>query len=297
MPDGTTRRKAADGTPLAHFMGCSTFAEYTVVSEISCAKISDDADLETVCMLGCGVATGWGAAWKTANVEEGASVAVFGCGAVGLAVIQAAKIRGARRIFAIDVNDDKKAVAEEFGATDFLNPTDEDTPIQQRLVAETQWGVDYTFDCTGNVEVMRAALEAAHRGWGVSPWSSASPPPARRSRGRSRCKSQGGRGNGLRRLQVARRGIAAVRPATQRHTPPKWQGRGVGCTLGAVDARFPAATAARGRVAGVLARRPPTPRRAGDRCGGFRLASVFSTLGTLAAALAFGQYTAIPASL
>ena len=168
MPDGTTRFKAADGTPLAHFMGCSTFAEYTVVSEISCAKISDDADLETVCMLGCGVATGWGAAWKTADVEEGASVAVFGCGAVGLAVIQAAKIRGARRIFAIDVNDDKKAVAEEFGATDFLNPTDEDTPIQQRLVAETQWGVDYTFDCTGNVEVMRAALEAAHRGWGVS---------------------------------------------------------------------------------------------------------------------------------
>ena len=168
MPDGTTRFKAADGTPLAHFMGCSTFAEYTVVSEISCAKISDDADLETVCMLGCGVATGWGAAWKTANVEEGASVAVFGCGAVGLAVIQAAKIRGARRIFAIDVNDDKKAVAEEFGATDFLNPTDEDTPIQQRLVAETQWGVDYTLDCTGNVEVMRAALEAAHRGWGVS---------------------------------------------------------------------------------------------------------------------------------
>jgi S-(hydroxymethyl)glutathione dehydrogenase/alcohol dehydrogenase len=168
MPDGTTRFKTDEGTPLAHFMGCSTFAEYTVVSEISCAKISDDADLETVCMLGCGVATGWGAAWKTANVEEGASVAVFGCGAVGLAVIQAAKIRGARRIFAIDVNDDKRAVSEKFGATDFLNPTDDDTPIQQRLVAETQWGVDYTFDCTGNVEVMRAALEAAHRGWGVS---------------------------------------------------------------------------------------------------------------------------------
>jgi len=168
MPDGTTRFKTADGTPLAHFMGCSTFSEYTVVSEISCAKISDDADLGQVCMLGCGVATGWGATWKTADVEPGASVAVFGCGAVGLAVIQAAKIRGARKIYAIDTNPDKFAIAKEFGATDFMNPMDEETPIQQRLVADTQWGVDYTFDCTGNTNVMRAALEAAHRGWGVS---------------------------------------------------------------------------------------------------------------------------------
>lgn len=168
MPDGTTRFKTADDVPLAHFMGCSTFAEYTVVSEISCAKVADDADLESVCMLGCGVATGWGAAWKTADVEPGASVAVFGCGAVGLAVIQAAKIRGARRIFAVDTNPDKFAIAQEFGATDCLNPLDEETPIQQRLVGITQWGVDYTFDCTGNTNVMRAALEAAHRGWGVS---------------------------------------------------------------------------------------------------------------------------------
>ena len=140
MPDGTTRFKTADGTPVAHFMGCSTFAEYTVVSEISCAKVSDDADLEKVCMLGCGVATGWGAAWKTADMEENASVAVFGCGAVGLAVIQAAKLRGARRIFAVDTNPDKFAIATEFGATDCLNPLDDDAPIQSRLVEATTRG-------------------------------------------------------------------------------------------------------------------------------------------------------------
>jgi len=169
MPDGTTRLKLAeDGTPIHHFMGCSTFSEYTVVSEISCAKISDHADLETVCMLGCGVATGWGAVWKTCDVEDNSSVAVFGLGAVGLAVIQAAKERGARRIFAIDINSKKFDMAREFGATDCLNPTDYDEPIQSVLVGETQWGIDYTFDCTGNTEVMRAALEASHRGWGVS---------------------------------------------------------------------------------------------------------------------------------
>ena len=169
MPDGTVRFKLKDcGTPLNHFMGCSTFAEYTVVCEISCAVVDDAADLEQVCMLGCGVATGWGAVWKTTDVEEGASVAVFGLGAVGLAVIQAAKARGARRIFAIDTNPDKEKIAAEFGATDFFNPSDSETPIQQRLVEETTWGVDFTFDCTGNVNVMRSALEASHRGWGVS---------------------------------------------------------------------------------------------------------------------------------
>jgi len=169
MPDGTVRFKLKDcGTPLNHFMGCSTFAEYTVVSEISCAVVDDAADLEQVCMLGCGVATGWGAVWKTTDVEEGASVAVFGLGAVGLAVIQAAKARGARRILAIDTNPDKEKIAAEFGATDFFNPSDSETPIQQRLVEETTWGVDFTFDCTGNVNVMRSALEASHRGWGVS---------------------------------------------------------------------------------------------------------------------------------
>ncbi|KAH8073080.1 alcohol dehydrogenase [Aureococcus anophagefferens] len=192
MPDGTTRFKTADGAPVAHFMGCSTFAEYTVVSEISCAKIDDSADLAKVCMLGCGVATGWGAAGprsaplytpppekhrvhhfrprlpKTANMEADASVAVFGCGAVGLAVIQAAKIRGARRIFAVDTNPDKFDIATEFGATDCVNPLELDGPVAAHLVGLTQWGVDYTFDCTGNTEVMRAALECAHRGWGVS---------------------------------------------------------------------------------------------------------------------------------
>ena len=195
MPDGTTRfTLAADGTPVHHFMGCSTFAEYTVVAEISCAKVDASADLGAVCLLGCGVSTGWGAVWKTADVERGASVAVFGLGAVGLAVVQAARQRDARRIFAIDVNPDKFAAARALGATDCVDPTAHDIPIQQWLVGETTWGVDYTFDwrerarrasralspslsrapvspaarSTGSVGVMRAALEAAHRGWGVS---------------------------------------------------------------------------------------------------------------------------------
>jgi S-(hydroxymethyl)glutathione dehydrogenase/alcohol dehydrogenase len=166
MPDGTTRFKLSEcGTPVHHFMGTSTFAEYTVVAEISCAKVDAAADLEKVCMLGCGVATGWGAVWKTTDVENGASVAVFGLGAVGLAVIQAAKVRGAKRIFAVDVNPGKFASAQAFGATDCVNPKDHDKPIQQVLVGMTTWGVDYTFDCTGNTEVMRSALESSHRGW------------------------------------------------------------------------------------------------------------------------------------
>jgi len=169
MPDGTSRfADAADGTPYHHFMGCSTFSEYTVVPEIACAKIDKRADLETVCLLGCGVATGLGAVRKTCGMEPGASVAVFGLGAVGLAVIQAAKIGQASRIFAIDVNEGKFKPASEMGATDCLNPTTYDKPIQQVLVDMTKWGVDYTFDCTGNTGVMRSALEAAHRGWGMS---------------------------------------------------------------------------------------------------------------------------------
>lgn len=170
MPDGTTRLRLAEGkVPVHHFMGTSTFSEYTVVAEISCAKVAEGADLEEVCLLGCGVSTGWGAVWKTTNVEEGSSVAVFGLGAVGLAVVQAAKKRGARAIYAIDVNPAKFEVARAMGATQCLNPKDfPDMPIQQVLVKDTTWGVDFTFDCTGNTEVMRSALEAAHRGWGVS---------------------------------------------------------------------------------------------------------------------------------
>eukprot|EP00045_Choanoeca_perplexa_P002080 m.22953 g.22953 ORF g.22953 m.22953 type:complete len:378 (-) comp11309_c0_seq1:61-1194(-) len=167
MPDGTTRF-SIDGKEIFHFMGTSTFCEYTVVAEISCAKIADAAPLDEMCLLGCGVATGFGAVFNTTKVEEGSSVAVWGLGAVGLAVIQAAKKAGASRIFAVDVNPGKFAMAKQLGATDCVNPTELDKPIQQHLVAETQWGIDYTFDATGNVQCMRAALEAAHRGWGVS---------------------------------------------------------------------------------------------------------------------------------
>eukprot|EP01031_Cornospumella_fuschlensis_P025441 gene25441-30720_t len=169
MPDGTSRF-SIDGKLIYHFMGCSTFSEYTVVSEISCAKISDDSPLDKVCLFGCGVSTGLGAAWKTCNVEAGSSVAVFGLGAVGLAIVQGAKSRGAARIFAIDTNPNKFEFAKQLGATDCINPLElpQGTTIQQHIVSLTTWGVDYTFDATGNVQVMRAALECAHRGWGQS---------------------------------------------------------------------------------------------------------------------------------
>lgn len=168
MPDGTSRFLGGGGEEIKHFMGCSTFAEYTVVADISCAKVSDTAPLDVCALLGCGVSTGLGAVWKTCDVEGGASVAVFGLGTLGLSVIQGAQMRGASRIFAIDTNPGKFNIAKEVGATDCLNPKDYNKPIQQVLVEMTKWGVDYTFECTGNVEVMRSALEAAHRGWGQS---------------------------------------------------------------------------------------------------------------------------------
>lgn len=168
MPDGTTRFSTPDGTKIHHFMGCSTFSEYTVVAEISCAKIADEAPLDVACLLGCGVSTGLGAVWNTTDVEEGSSVAVFGLGAVGLSVIQGAQMRGASRIFAVDVNPVKFEMAKQLGATDCVNPKDYDKPIQQVLVGMTDWGVDYTFDATGNTAVMRSAIEASHRGWGMS---------------------------------------------------------------------------------------------------------------------------------
>jgi len=169
MPDGTTRFTSKDGTPIYHFMGCSTFSEYTVVAEISCAKIADNAPLDVACLLGCGVTTGLGAVWKTTDVEPNSSVAVFGLGAVGLSVIQGAQMRNASRIFAVDTNPAKFEMAKKLGATDCVNPNDYDKPIQQVLNGGmTPWGIDYTFDATGNTQVMRAALEAAHRGWGKS---------------------------------------------------------------------------------------------------------------------------------
>lgn len=168
MPDGTTRFKGSGGEEIYHFMGCSTFSEYTVLAEISVAKISSTAPLHTCSMLGCGVATGLGAVWNTCDVEGGSTVAVWGLGAVGLAVIQGAQMRGASRIFAIDMNPGKFDIAKTLGATDCLNPKDYEKPMNEVLVGMTKWGVDYTFDCTGNVNVMRTALESAHRGWGTS---------------------------------------------------------------------------------------------------------------------------------
>eukprot|EP01063_Lacrimia_lanifica_P026674 TRINITY_DN3639_c0_g1_i1.p1 TRINITY_DN3639_c0_g1~~TRINITY_DN3639_c0_g1_i1.p1 ORF type:complete len:400 (+),score=191.73 TRINITY_DN3639_c0_g1_i1:57-1202(+) len=168
MPDGTSRFTDMDGNTLYHFMGCSTFSEYTVLAEISCAKISKDLPLEKASLFGCGVSTGLGAVWNTTKVEANSSVAVWGLGAVGLAVIQAAKHAGASRIFAIDMNPKKFEIATQLGATDCLNPKDYDKPMNQVLVEMTKWGVEYTYDCTGNTTVMRQALEAAHRGWGCS---------------------------------------------------------------------------------------------------------------------------------
>lgn len=167
MPDGTSRF-SYQGKPVYHYMGCSTFSEYTVVAEVSLAKINPKANHEQVCLLGCGVTTGIGAVHNTAKVQEGDSVAVFGLGGIGLAVIQGAQQAKAGRIIAIDTNPSKFALAKEFGATDCVNPKDFDKPIQQVIVEMTGWGVDHSFECIGNVNVMRAALECAHRGWGQS---------------------------------------------------------------------------------------------------------------------------------
>ena len=167
MPDGTTRF-SCNGEPVYHYMGCSTFSEYTVVAEVSLAKVNPEANPEHTCLLGCGVTTGIGAVHNTAKVQAGDSVAVFGLGAIGLAVIQGARQAKAGRIIAIDTNPAKFALAMEMGATECVNPKDHDKPIQQVVVEMTGWGVDHSFECIGNVDVMRAALECAHRGWGQS---------------------------------------------------------------------------------------------------------------------------------
>ena len=167
MPDGTSRF-SLNGKSLHHYMGCSTFSEYTVLPEVSLAKVSPEAPMDKICLLGCGVTTGIGAVRNTARVEPGATVAVFGLGAIGLAVIQGAQMVGAERIIAIDTNPDKFTLAGQFGATEFVNPKDYDDPIQQVIVDMTDGGVDYSFECIGNVNVMRSALECCHKGWGES---------------------------------------------------------------------------------------------------------------------------------
>ena len=167
MPDGTSRF-SHNGKPLHHYMGTSTFSEYTVVPEISLAAINKAAPLEKVCLLGCGVTTGIGAVLNTAKVEPGASVAVFGVGGIGLAVIQGAVMAKAGRIIAIDTNPAKFELARQMGATDCVNPKDVAGPVQNAIVDMTDGGVDYSFECIGNVEVMRAALECCHKGWGES---------------------------------------------------------------------------------------------------------------------------------
>ena len=167
MPDGTSRF-SSNGKQILHFMGTSTFSEYTVLPEIAVAKISKEAPLEKVCLLGCGVTTGIGAVLHTAKVEEGATVAVFGLGGVGLSVIQGAVMANASRILAIDINPDKAEMATALGATDFVNPNDYDAPIQDVVVDLTGGGVDYSFEAVGNVNLTRAALECCHKGWGES---------------------------------------------------------------------------------------------------------------------------------
>ncbi len=165
MPDGKTRFSCA-GKDLLHFMGTSTFSEYTVLPEIAVAKVAPEAPLEKVCLLGCGITTGIGAVRNTAKVEPGSTVAVFGLGGVGLSVIQGAVMARAGRILAIDINADKEEMARQLGATDFVNPNDYDDLIQEVIVELTDGGVDYSFEAVGNVNLMRAALECCHKGWG-----------------------------------------------------------------------------------------------------------------------------------
>jgi S-(hydroxymethyl)glutathione dehydrogenase/alcohol dehydrogenase len=167
MPDGTSRFSKG-GKAIYHYMGTSTFSEYTVLPEISLAKINKAAPLDKVCLLGCGITTGVGAVLNTAKVEPGSTVAVFGLGGIGLSVVQGAVMAQASRIIGVDLNPDKYEMARQLGATDFVNPKDHSVPIQEVIVEMTKGGVDYSFECIGNVGVMRAALECCHKGWGES---------------------------------------------------------------------------------------------------------------------------------
>lgn len=167
MPDGTSRFSAG-GKDLFHYMGTSTFSEYTVLPEIAVAKINPEAPLEKVCLLGCGITTGIGAVLNTAKVEPGSSVAIFGLGGIGLAVIQGAVMARAERVIAIDINPAKFELATQLGATDCVNPKDHSVSIQEIIIELTDGGVDYSFECIGNTDTMRAALECCHKGWGES---------------------------------------------------------------------------------------------------------------------------------
>ena len=167
MPDGTTRF-SCNGQEVFHYMGTSTFSEYSVAAEVSLAKISPKAPLDKVCLLGCGVTTGIGAVLNTAKVEPGATIAVFGLGGIGLSVVQGAVLAKAGRIIAVDTNPDKFEMAKLLGATDFVNTKDHDAPIQDVIVDLTAGGVDYSFECVGNVDLMRAARECGHKGGGDS---------------------------------------------------------------------------------------------------------------------------------
>ena len=167
MPDGTSRF-SMNGTPIHHYMGTSTFAQFTVVPEIALAKIREDAPFEKVCYIGCGVTTGIGAVFNTAKVQPGDNVVVFGLGGIGLNVVQAARLAGADRIIGVDLNPRRKALAEKFGMTHFVNPAEVEGDLVPYLVDLTKGGADFSFECIGNVKVMRQALECCHKGWGVS---------------------------------------------------------------------------------------------------------------------------------
>lgn len=167
MPDGTSRF-SHNGKPLFHYMGTSTFSQYTVLPEISLAKVNPNAPMDKICLLGCGITTGIGAVLNTAKVESGASVAVFGLGGIGLSVIQGATMAKAERIIGIDTNPLKFELAQQMGATECINPNDVDVELAPYLVDHTGGGLDYTFECVGNVNLMRQALECCHKGWGVS---------------------------------------------------------------------------------------------------------------------------------
>ncbi len=168
MPDGTSRFSTLDGDPILHYMGCSTFANHTVLPEIALAKVREDAPFEKICYIGCGVTTGIGAVINTAKVEIGSRCVVFGLGGIGLNVIQGLRLAGCDQIVGVDLNPDRKAQAEKFGMTDFVNPKDVDGDVVAHLVELTGGGADYSFECIGNVTTMRQALECAHKGWGES---------------------------------------------------------------------------------------------------------------------------------
>ncbi len=168
MPDGTSRFTTLDGEPIRHYMGCSTFANFTVLPEIALAKVREDAPFDKICYIGCGVTTGIGAVINTAKVEIGSRAVVFGLGGIGLNVIQGLRLAGADQIVGVDLNAAKRGIAERFGMTDFVNPAEVEGDLVAYLVNLTKGGADYTFDATGNVKVMRTALECAHKGWGES---------------------------------------------------------------------------------------------------------------------------------